>query len=135
MKHLKFFVIFLMLTMGNVVNAQTKAQLKAILEQFCVENYDRCFAPRQYIEGSLTITSVDVDEANGKIKIKGTHSCRGQNIPFLGRQTYTGRDFKAEILPASVGIKVRFWRWYEADPFKDNAHWEGPCEKVVLPDE
>ena len=135
MKRLKFLAIFMMLAISSAVNAQTKAQLKAILEQFCVENYDRCFAPRQYVEGTLTITSVDVDDANNKIKIKGTHTCRGQNIPFFGRRTYSGREYKAEIQPASLGVKVRFWRWYEADPGQDNAHWEGPCEKIVLPDE
>ena len=134
MKKVKILMIAMMLVASNVVSAQTKAQIKAILEQFCVENYDNYFAPRQYIEGTLIVTSVEVDEINGKIKVKGTHSCRGQHVPFFGRRTYSDRDYKAELIPASVGIKVRFWRWYDSDPFQNNAHWEGPCEKTIIPD-
>lgn len=135
MKTMNLILLALLLGMSNLASAQTKAQIKAILEQFCVENYDNYFAPRQYVEGTLVITSVDIDEENNKIKVRGTHTCRGQYVFPMGRMTYSGRDFKAELMPASIGIKVRFWRWYESDPFQNNAHWEGPCEKIVLPDE
>lgn len=134
MKTIKFLMVALLLSISSMANAQTKSQIRAILEQFCVENYDNCFSPRLYVDGSLTVTSVDVDEANGKIKVKGTHTCKGQSIPFFGRRTYTGREYKAELIPSSVGVKVRFWRWYEADPGQNNAHWEGPCEKTILPE-
>lgn len=133
MKHLKILVVALLITTSGTVNAQiTRDQIRIILEQFCVEHYDNCFNPRQYVEGTLVVTSVDVDEANDKIKIKGTHTCRGQYIPIIGRRTYTGRDYKAELIPASLGIKVRFWRWYAPDVPGEDGHWEGPCEKTII---
>jgi len=133
MKQVRLLVVFLLLTLSGTVSAQiTRAQIKTILEQFCVEHYDNCFAPRQYVEGTLAITSVDVDEANDKIRIKGTHTCRGQHIPFIGRRTYAGREFKAELMPASLGIKVKFWRWYAPDIPGEDGHWEGPCEKTII---
>ena len=134
MNQVKLFLIVLLLAMGSVVNAQTKSQIRAILEQFYVENYDSYFSPRQYVEGTLVITSVEVDERNGKIKIRGTHTCRGRYIPFIGRRTYSGREYKAELIFSIIGVKVRFWRWYNSDFGESNAHWEGPCEKLVLPE-
>ena len=133
MKQVKSLVVILLLTLSGTVSAQiTRDQIKTILEQFCAEHYDNCFAPRQYVEGTLIVTSVDVDEANNKIRIKGTHTCRGQYIPGIGRKTYTGREYKAELIPANLGIKVRFWRWYAPDfPWKDG-YWEGPCEKTII---
>lgn len=135
MRHVKTLVIVLLLAVSGRAGAQTKAQIKAILEQFCIENYDRHFAPRQYVEGTLTVTSIDVDEANNKIRVRGTHTCRGQHVPFIGRRTYSGREYKAELIPASIGIKVRFWRWYAPDVPGEDGHWEGPCEKTIIPDE
>ena len=134
MKKVKFIMIALMLSVSGIANAQTRAQIQAILEQFCVEHYDRHFAPRQYVEGTLRVTSVDIDEDNGKIKVKGTHTCRGQHIPFIGRRTYAGREFKAELLPAKIGIKIRFWRWYAPDTPGQEGYWEGPCEKTIIPE-
>lgn len=133
MKKVKFLMIALLLGMSSVASAQTRAQIKEILEQFCIAYYDNHFAPRQYVEGTLTVSTVEVDEANGKIKVKGTHTCRGQHIPFIGRKTYSGREYKAELIPTNAGVKVRFWRWYETD-FQKEGHWEGPCEKTIIPD-
>ena len=135
MKIVRFVMITILLFLSGMVYGQTKAQIQPILEQFCVDNYDKFFDPRQYVEGTLLVTSVDVDSINRKIRVRGTHTCRGQYIPFVGRMTYSGREFKAELMPAtnSNGIKIRFWRWRAAGFGQNNGGWEGPCENIVIP--
>lgn len=135
MKTIKLMMLAVLFAISGMANAQTKAQIQPILEQFCVDNYDKFFTPRQYVEGTLIVTSVDVDSINRKIRVRGTHTCRGQYIPFIGRMTYSSREFKAELLPASNsnGIKVRFWRWRAASFGSNNGAWEGPCENIVVP--
>lgn len=128
-------IIAMLLAVSSIAGAQTQDQIKAILEQFCIESYDKHFAPRQYVEGTLTVTSVDVDKVNNKIRVRGTHSCRGQHIPFIGRRVYSRREYKAELIPTIVGFKVRFWRWYDPDLPGQDGYWEGPCERTVIPDE
>lgn len=135
MKTIKLLIFAAIFSVSTTASAQlTKSELRTLLEQFCVEHYNTCFEPRQYVEGTLVVTSVDVDEANNKIRVRGTHTCRGQYIPLVGRRTYTNREFKAEVIPANMGVKIKFWRWYESDPGQNNAHWEGPCEKTILPE-
>ena len=126
-------MIALLLAVSGAANAQsTKEQLKSILEDFCVSYYDDAFSPKQYIEGSLTVKTVEADEAKGVIKVKGKHSYRGQYIIFVGRKTHSNVDFKAEITPTGSGLKIKFWKWYEKDPMADG-HWEGPCERTIIP--
>lgn len=133
MKQVKFLIVALLLAVSGAANAQsTKDQVRSILEDFCVSYYDNAFSPKQYIEGSLTVSTIEADDASNVIKVKGKHSYRGQYIPFLGRQTHSNVDYKAEIIPASSGLKIRFWKWYEAD-MRASGHWEGPCEKTIVP--
>lgn len=135
MKKIKLIIIAILFSISGMVKGQTKAQIQPVLEQFCVDNYNDFFVPRQYVEGTLVVTSVDVDSINSKIRVRGTHTCRGQYIPIIGRMTYAGREFKAELMPASngTGIKVRFWRWRAPDYGQNNGRWEGPCERIVEP--
>lgn len=132
MRKIKILLSVVLLFVACVANSQTKAQIKALLEQFCTEHYDDCFSPRLYIDGSLTLNSVSIDENTYVIKAQGKHSYQGQYIPFYGRKTHTGVSWKADIKVLKIGIKVKFYKWYEAD-INDSGHWES-CEKVIVPE-
>lgn len=126
-------VLFVLLLTGSTAVVQPNEEIKTILEQFCLEYYDNFFYPRQYVVGTLVVTSVDVDKANKKIRVKGTHTCRGKHIPFIGRRTYAGREFKAELMLVGNDVKVRFWRWNKSDIPGRDGYWEGPCEAIITP--
>ncbi|MBQ3710119.1 MAG: hypothetical protein II887_05395 [Bacteroidales bacterium] len=134
MRQVKLLIIALLLVVGGTVAAQTKSEVQEVLEQFCTAYYDNFFAPRQYVVGTLRVTSIDIDKANEKIRVRGTHTCRGRHVPLFGRKTYEGREFKAEIMPARSGLRVKFWRWYAPDLPRQEGYWEGPCEKSFIPD-
>lgn len=130
MKQVKLLFIALMLAVAGSANAMTKAEIKEILENFCVAYYNDYFSPRQYVRGTLVVTSVALED-DGTIKVNGTHTCKGQSV--LGvRQTYPGRAFKADLIPTSSGLKIKFWRWYVADTPWGEDYWEGPCTKTVV---
>lgn len=134
MRKVKLLMVTLLLVLSGAANAQsTKEQFKAVLEDFCVSYYDNAFSGKQYIEGSLTVTTLEPDEANNVIKVRGKHSYRGQYIPFFGRKTHSNVDFKAEVTVTNSGIKIKFWKWYEPDINDPKGHWEGPCEKTIIP--
>lgn len=131
MKHVKLLFIALMLAVAGSANAQTRAEIKEILENFCVSYYNDYFSPRQYVKGTLVVNTVAVED-DGTIKVNGTHTCKGQSV--LGvRQTYPGRAYKADLIPTRSGLKIKFWRLYKADvPWEDD-YWEGPCTKTIIP--
>lgn len=130
MKQVKLLFIALMLAVAGSANALTKAEIKELLEDFCVAYYNDYFSPRQYVRGTLVVTSVALED-DGTIKVNGTHTCKGQSV--LGvRQTYPGRAFKADLIPTSSGLKIKFWRWYVADTPWGEDYWEGPCTKTVI---
>lgn len=134
MKQVRFLIIVLLLALSSVANAQsTKEKIRSLLEDFCVSYYNSAFSPKQYIEGSLKVSTLEPDEANKSIKVRGKHSYRGQYIPFYGRKTHDNVDFKAEVKPTSQGVKIRFWKWYEPDLQDSEGHWEGPCEHTIIP--
>ena len=134
MSKIKVIMMALLLAVSGAVNAQsTKDQIRALLEDFCVTYYNNAFGPRQYIEGTLSVTSLEADEVNDVIKVRGKHSYRGQSIPFFGRSTHSNVDYKAEVSVKRTGIKIKFWKWYEPDMTDPNGHWEGPCEKTIIP--
>lgn len=129
MVKVKSLVIAILLFISLGIHAQYKELITKCLDLFCIEHYDSCFNGRQYIEGSLTVRSLEPDEANKVIKVKGKHSYRGQYIPIFGKKTYSNVDFKAEVSVTYSGIKIKFWKWYEPDY---QTHWEGPCEKTMI---
>lgn len=131
MKTAKYFLLALLLTVSSTAGAQTKAEIRDILEQFCLEHYDDCYSPRQYIQNSLVVKSVDSKEWG--FFVKGTHSYKGQYIPFLGRETHSNVDFKAELRPTERGLKVVFYKWYEPDIKHPDGFWE-KCVKTIIPD-
>lgn len=134
MKHLKLILLAFLLVFAGTANAQsTKDQFRAILEDFCQSYYDDGFSPKQYIEGSLTVKTVEADEYSDVIRVKGKHSYRGQYIPLFGRKTHTNVDFKAEVTEVRNGLKIKFWKWFEPDATDPHGHWEGPIEKVYIP--
>ena len=134
MRKAKFFMVTLLVALSCAANAQTtKEQFRAVLEDFCVSYYDNAFSPKQYIEGSLTVSTLEADEVNKVIKARGKHSYRGQYIPFFGRKTHSNVDFKADVKVTGAGLKIKFWKWYEPDINDPKGHWEGPCEKTVIP--
>ncbi|MBQ8152784.1 MAG: hypothetical protein IJ069_03790 [Prevotella sp.] len=133
MKKVKFLMVTLLLIMSSMADAQsTKAQFRAVLDQFCQSYYESAFGGKQYIEGSLSVLTLESDEVNEVIHVKGKHSYRGQYIPFFGRQTHSNVDYKADISVTDSGINIKFWKWYEAD-MRASGHWEGPCEKTIIP--
>lgn len=133
MVKVKSLIITVLLFISLGIHAQSKEQVTSLFQQllelFCKEQYDSCFNGKQYIDGSLTVTTLESDEAKNVIKVKGKHSYKGQYIPFFGRKTHSNVDFKAEVSVADSGIKIRFWKWMEPDI---HIHWEGPCEKTMI---
>jgi len=132
----KCFMILCMMLLATVsmpVNAITKSDVKQYLEQFCVEHYESCFSGRVYIEGSLTVTSMEIDENKGAIKVKGRHSYRGRSF-FGYRQTHSGVSYWALIRPTNYGLKVEFHKWYEPDYPGADGHWE-ECTKTIIPED
>ena len=107
--------------------------MAAVLDSFCQSYYEDAFNGKQYIEGSLYVTTLEVNETTGAFHVKGKHSYRGQYIILYGRKTHSNVDFKADVTPTNSGLKVKFWKWYEPDVLDPKGHWEGPCEKTIIP--
>lgn len=134
MKKLSLFIVAMLLTWGGLVQAQSsKSQIKTLLEDFCQSYYNESFGDKQYIEGTLTVSTVEIDESKNVIKVRGKHSYRGQYIPLFGRSTHSNVDFKAEITESRIGMKIKFWKWSEPDITDFEGHWEGPVEKTIIP--
>ena len=132
MRKIKFLLLLLILFISEAAQAQSAAQLKEILEQFCLENYDSYFNPRQYVANSLKIT--DIQRDGSTIYVEGTHSYRGPHFPIWGRTTLPGTEFKAILKPYDEGYKIEFWRWHKSlKPFV-KSYWDGPCKKYFEPD-
>lgn len=133
MKKVKFLIIALLLGMSSVASAQSKEVFREILEDFCMSYYEDAFDGKQYIEGTLKVTSVEKDSKTGIYKIMGTHSYRGRYYPIWGRQTHSDRRFKAEAKETGDGLKIKFWKWRDADIQNPKADFEGPCVKTIIP--
>ena len=134
MKQVKFLMVALMLAMSSAANAQlTKEQYRAILEDFCISYYEDAFGGKQYIEGTLKVTSVEINPSTGVYTVLGTHSYRGRYFPFWGRETHLDKRFKAEVSETRYGRKIKFWKWRDADPLNPKADFEGPCVKTIIP--
>lgn len=52
---------------------------------------------------------------------------------FYGRKTHSNVDYEADVKETNYGIEIRFWKWYEPDPYCLKGKWEGPCEKTIIP--
>lgn len=127
-------IVLMSIVSGSVMSqVELKDEVTAILEEFCLENYDNYFYPRQYVVGTLRVTSIDVDEVNDRMNVKGTHTCRGRHVPIKGRKTFYDLDFKAELilLREGGGLRIRFWSWFERKFSRRDGYWEGPCERTV----
>ena len=114
-----------------MANAQTKSEIRDVLEQFCVEHYDDCFSPRVYVQESLEVKSI-VEKEWG-LYIKGVHTYKGVYVPFIGRMFHSRVDFRAEIRPTSEGVNVVFYKWYEPDITHPDGQWE-KCENNIITD-
>ena len=79
------------------------------------------------------VTKNVIKATTGAFHVKGKHSYRGQYIILYGRKTHSNVDFKADVTPTNSGLKVKFWKWYEPDVLDPKGHWEGPCEKTIIP--
>lgn len=78
MKTVKLLMVALLLAVSGMANAQlSREQIKYCLEEFCKAYYDDAFSPKQYIRGSLVITTVEPNKQEGGYKVKGKHGYRG----------------------------------------------------------
>lgn len=117
----------------NQVNTQTskftELQMKSFLEKFCCERYEDCFPERQYISGSLIISTFKKDRK--KYQVLGTHSYKGK-ATLSYRKSYKDIRFKAFVTPDKNYIKVEFHKWYVPNfPGKDG-WWEVAIEYVPI---
>jgi len=118
-----------MMLQRNSSSHFTKDRMKSFLEDFCCERYEDCFPERQYMNGSLAITSFK--KLKTKYEISGTHSYKGKAILGL-RNSYKDIRFKAFVTPQKHFIKVEFHKWYVPNlPGKDG-HWEIAVEYVPI---
>ena len=123
-KFILFFFAFL-LTFGATAQAQSRSELTDILEKFCQTYYKEAFN-KTYHNGSLEITTIEVlDEDKGIILVNGKHS-------YKATINHYKQPFKAEISETKLGLKISFYKWYEADFFAAG-HWEGPFTKTIIP--
>ena len=132
MKNVKFLMVALMLAVSSMANAQSREDCREILEEFCLQHYETCFAERIYTKGSLAVTKEPkVSKLTGICSVEGTHSYKGQVIAFGRRKSHPNVDFKARIKRiGETTFKVEFEKYYEPDPFQNNGHWE-TCTKTV----
>ena len=136
MKNLKILMVAIMLIMSNVASAQTvKGLFKAfgqVLEEYCIEFYDKDFPGRTYIQETLVVNiPSDPDDCfnplTGEYELTGTHSYKGQT-----RSTHSNVKWRAYLKKISGNkYSIRFDKWYERDPLYpfagQDAHWEkGP---------
>lgn len=144
MKYLRgilFFVFVTAVSLGNAVTFRemmlqrnplshfTEVRMKSFLEDFCRERYEDCFPERQYISGSITITSFK--KSKTRYEVSGTHSYQGKaTLSF--RKSYKDIRFKAFVTPQKHFIKVEFYKWFVPNfPGKDG-HWEIAVEYVPV---
>lgn len=145
MKKLKLLLFTLLLAISSTVNAQVlgndhesvKNECLSILEEFCKAYYEDYFSDRYYVKNSISISSLEERKTEDNVfvfSIKGTHSYRGSFIPFMGRKLHSDVEYKADIYLFENKLRIKFWKWYEAD-FASDGHWEGPCDKTFTIDE
>lgn len=106
---------------SNILSAQ---EAKYILEVFCPNYYSRCFEGKTYIQGTIIIKSVGVDQNTGGTYVSGLHSYKGKYIPFRGRKSHNDVQFNATIIRQSNGNYVIFNKWYEPDLLNRKGGWE-----------
>lgn len=101
----------------------SNSAMQIVLEKFCKECYNDCFVGRKYLDGSLTVTSVELSGTT--VKVKGRHNYTG----YLGK-TYTDIDFKADITYDGTDVVVIFYKWFVPAVKIIDGHWES-CEKRI----
>ncbi len=117
----------LFLLSGSTISAMSSNDFKAVLEKFCRAHYEDCFDDKEYIQNSLTVTTVEVDEDAQSYIVKGKHSYWGR----WGVFKHIGVSYKAVVKPTNYGLKIRFWKAKELGGRETG--WEGPCEKTIIP--
>lgn len=98
-------------------------EMQILMERFCKECYNDCFAGRKYLDGSLVVTSVEL--SGSTVKVKGRHNYTG----YLGK-TYSDVDFKADITYDGGDVVVVFYKWFVPAVKLIDGHWES-CEKRI----
>lgn len=104
MKRIIFLIVLMFLIWTSAAAQDKNKEMQITLEQFCKEHYADCFVGREYLEGSLIVTSVDT--ISTAIKVKGRHNY----VSPLG--TYTDVDFKADIIYYDKKMKIIFYKWF-----------------------
>lgn len=104
---------------------QKKALLKYytnLLNQFCKNNYSKCFSGRTYERNSIVIKNIENDE-RGFIVVYGTHT-------YVGRTGSVYRDYKfeAKIEETENNIRIEFNKESAPDLTHSNSYWE-KCTK------
>ena len=127
LKTIVFSFLIAICFLGNAQNNRNDGgvgeELRQIWEQFCNEQYNYCFRPKLYINGSLTVVSYG-PVSNGIIPVSGYHSYKGEDMPFIGRKTHSNVKYRADIQTGKDMANVRFFRWSEPDITDINGHWE-----------
>lgn len=129
----KIFTLLLAMVICISCKAQknlSAAECQYVLELFCTSFYGSCFEGKSYIQGTLMIQSVGLDQRTGGTHVTGIHSYQGQYIPFRGRKTHANVQFNATIIRQKGSDYVIFNKWYEPDWMNRKGGWE-TGQKVI----
>lgn len=123
MKKIILTFTFVLMICASSFAQITDSALQIVLEKFCKECYNDCFTGRKYLDGSLTVTSVEWSGTS--VKVKGRHNFIG----YLGK-THTDIDFKADITYDGTDVVVIFYKWFVPVIDIIDGHWES-CKKRI----
>lgn len=107
----------------------TESEMKTFLDDFCCERYEDCFPERQYLEGSLKISTFIKNRK--RYEVAGTHSYKGKAMLSF-RKSYDDIRFKAFIKPSKNFIRVEFHKWYVPNIPGQDGKWEVAVEYVPI---
>ena len=123
---MKRLLIIIILALSFITTSQAQIinnEMQILMERFCKQCYNDCFAGRKYLDGSLVVTSVEL--SGSTVKVRGRHNYTG----YLGK-TYSDVDFKADITYDSGDVVVVFYKWFVPAVKLIDGHWES-CEKRI----
>lgn len=117
----------------GTAGAQDKEYARDLLEYFCGRYFEEAFDGKRYLEKTLTIRSLEMDEGTKKTTVKGVVSYQGVYVPFLNRMTHRDVDYIAELTRVKEGIQISFWLYHIPTVVDLHKYWMGPFTKVLLP--
>lgn len=112
---------------GLFVSNSSQEACRLLLEKFCKQFYSEIFGGRTFEPGSISISSVSVDD-DDNIVVKGTHTYSGR----LGTK-YTGYEFRAVLtMYGNNKVRIEFNKQSAPDLTHWSVYWEKGTRIMIL---